>query len=102
MAEQVDVNLLVLPWRRQRYTVSGRGAIAERETCGIIENRPSVSREDSGVEGYLAVRPVERACGAAQIAVRGIGVMPRVCFDVGHALDVHTQAFLAESLSVVA
>ena len=57
---------------------------------GIVEYRPTVSRNHTIVQRNFAVRLVERARGAFEIVLRLVAVMPRIELRVGHALDDHT------------
>ena len=68
---------------------------------GIVDDGPAVARDHAVVKLDGAVRLVQRAGGAFEVAALGVAVMPGVELGVGHAFDDHAQAFLAERLLVV-
>ena len=105
VAEEVEVGFLVIARhnpspQRIRLAVHFVG-FHDHVRGGIVEHRPSVSRNHTIVQRNFAVRLVERARGAFEIMLRLVAVIPRIELGVGHALDDHAQAFFAERLAIV-
>ena len=105
IAEEVEVGFRVIAWhnpspQRIRFAVHFV-CFHDHVRGGIIEYRPSVSRNHTIVQRNFAVRLVERARGAFKIMLRFVAVMPRIELGVGHALDDYAQAFFAEWLAIV-
>ena len=93
VAEEVEVGFLVIARhnpspQRIRLAVHFVG-FHDHVRGGIVEHRPSVSRNHTIVQRNFAVRLVERARGAFKIMLRLVAVMPRIELGVGHALDDH-------------
>ena len=105
VAEEVEVGFLVIARhnpspQRIRLAVHFVG-FHDHVRGGIVEHRPSVSRNHTIVQRNFAVRLVERARGAFEIMLRLVAVIPRIELGVGHALDDYAQAFFAERLAIV-
>ena len=105
VAKEVEVGFRVIAWhnpctKRIRFAVHFM-RFHDYVCGGIVEYRPTVSRNHTIVQRNFAVRLVERARGAFEIMLRLVAVIPRIELGVGHALDDHAQAFFAERLAIV-
>ena len=105
VAEEVEVGFRVIAWhnpcaKRIRFAVHFM-RFHDHVRGGIVEYRPTVSRNHTIAERNRTIRLVERARCAFEIMLRLVAVMPRIELGVGHALDDYAQAFFAEWLAIV-